>query len=156
MTHLAVLGAGSWGTTFAKVLADAGSDVRLWARRGEIAREIQNTNRNSDYLPGINLPRNLHCSTDMADVLSGASQVYLAVPSQHLRSNLQDASAHISPDALVVSLMKGVEAGSGLRMSEVIAEEGIDSSRIAVVSGAKPRPRNRERTTHCGSGLLTK
>ena len=135
MTHLAVLGAGSWGTTFAKVLADAGSEVRLWARRGEIAREIQNTNRNSDYLPGINLPRNLHSSTDMANVLSGASQVYLAVPSQHLRSNLQDARAHISPDALVVSLMKGVEAGSGLRMSEVIAEEGTESSRIAVVSG---------------------
>lgn len=135
MSHLAVLGAGSWGTTFAKVLADAGSEVRLWARRGEIAREIQNTNRNSDYLPGINLPRNLQSSTDMAEVLSDASQVYLAVPSQHLRSNLQDALAHITSDALVVSLMKGVEAGSGLRMSEVIAEEGIESSRIAVVSG---------------------
>jgi len=135
MSHLAVLGAGSWGTTFAKVLADAGSEVRLWARRGEIAREIQNTNRNSDYLPGINLPRNLQSSTDMAEVLSGASQVYLVVPSQHLRSNLQDARAHINSDALVVSLMKGVEAGSGLRMSQVLAEEGIESSRIAVVSG---------------------
>jgi glycerol-3-phosphate dehydrogenase (NAD(P)+) len=135
MTHLAVLGAGSWGTTFAKVLADAGSDVVVWARRQEIAQEIRETNRNSDYVPGIDLPKNLSASTDMAQVLDGAAQVYLAVPSQHLRANLREASPHINPEALVVSLMKGVEAGTGLRMSEVIAEEGIDTSRIAVVSG---------------------
>lgn len=135
MTHLAVMGAGSWGTTFAKVLADGGSDVVVWARRQEIAREIRDTNRNSDYLPGINLPKNLSASSNMVEVLGGASQVYLAVPSQHLRANLREASAHISLDAVVVSLMKGVEAGSGLRMSEVIAEEGLDPARIAVVSG---------------------
>lgn len=135
MTHTAVLGAGSWGTTFAKVLADGGSDVVVWARRQEIAREIRDTNRNSDYLPGINLPKNLRASTDMAEALAGAHQVYLAVPSQHLRANLRDAASHIGPDAIVVSLMKGVEAGTGLRMSEVMAQEGIESSRIAVVSG---------------------
>jgi len=135
MTHTAVLGAGSWGTTFAKVLADGGSDVVVWARRQEIAREIRDTNRNSDYLPGINLPKNLRASTDMAEALAGAHQVYLAVPSQHLRANLREAASHIGPDAIVVSLMKGVEAGTGLRMSEVMAQEGIESSRIAVVSG---------------------
>ena len=135
MTHSAVLGAGSWGTTFAKVLADGGSDVVVWARRQEIAREIRDTNRNSDYLPGINLPKNLRASENMAEVLAGAHQVYLAVPSQHLRSNLQEALSHIGPDAIVVSLMKGVEVGSGLRMSEVMAQEGVEPSRIAVVSG---------------------
>lgn len=135
MTHSAVLGAGSWGTTFAKVLADGGSDVVVWARRQEIAREIRDTNRNSDYLPGINLPKNLRASENMAEVLAGAHQVYLAVPSQHLRSNLQEALSHIRPDAIVVSLMKGVEAGTGLRMSEVMAQEGVEPSRIAVVSG---------------------
>ena len=135
MTHTAVLGAGSWGTTFAKVLADGGSDVVVWARRQEIAREIRDTNRNSDYLPGINLPKNLRASADMAEALAGAHQVYLAVPSQHLRANLREAASHIGPDAIVVSLMKGVEAGTGLRMSEVMAQEGIESSRIAVVSG---------------------
>ena len=135
MTHTAVLGAGSWGTTFAKVLADGGLDVVVWARRQEIAREIRDTNRNSDYLPGINLPKNLSASENMAAVLTGAHQVYLAVPSQHLRSNLREASSHIGQDAIVVSLMKGVEAGTGLRMSEVMAQEGIESSRIAVVSG---------------------
>ena len=135
MTHSAVLGAGSWGTTFAKVLADGGSDVVVWARRQEIAREIRDTNRNSDYLPGTNLPKNLRASENMAEVLAGAHQVYLAVPSQHLRANLQEALSHIRPDAIVVSLMKGVEAGTGLRMSEVMAQEGVEPSRIAVVSG---------------------
>ena len=135
MSHLAVLGAGSWGTTFAKVLADAGSEVTLWARRQEVAREIHDTNRNSDYLPGINLPQNLRASISMAEVVEGAEQVYLAVPSQHLRVNLQEALPHIAPDVLLVSLMKGVEAGTGLRMSEVMAAEGIDPARIAVVSG---------------------
>src|SRR5210317_1628644 len=105
---------------------------------GETSRNCSRDSRHQSQLrlpPGINLPKNLGASTDMAEVLQGAHQVYLAVPSQHLRANLRDASAHIAPDALVVSLMKGVEAGTGLRMSEVIAEEGIETSRIAVVSG---------------------
>lgn len=135
MTKVAVLGAGSWGTTFAKVLADGGSEVSLWARRDEIAQGINDAHHNSAYLPDISLPDNLTASTEMASVLAGVEQVYLAVPSQHLRLNLQDARPHISPDALVVSLMKGVEAGTGLRMSEVIASEGIEAERIAVVSG---------------------
>ena len=136
MTRIAVLGAGSWGSTFAKVLADGGNDVVIWARRSEVAREISETNRNSDYLPGINLPRSVGATDRLKLALEGASQVYLAVPSQHLRQNLADASALIDSNALVVSLMKGVEASSGLRMSEVIHEVGaIAHERIAVVSG---------------------
>jgi glycerol-3-phosphate dehydrogenase (NAD(P)+) len=136
MTRIAVVGAGSWGTTFAKVLADGGNDVVIWARRSEVAREISETNRNSDYLPGINLPRSVGATDRLTLALEGASQVYLAVPSQHLRQNLADASALIDSNALVVSLMKGVEASSGLRMSEVIHEVGaIAHERIAVVSG---------------------
>jgi len=136
MTKVAVLGAGSWGTTFAKVLADGGSEVTLWARRREVAREIRETNRNSDYLPGINLPTTLH-ATDLLEVaLEAAEQVYLAVPSQHLRTNLEAAAPLIPPEALVVSLMKGVEVRSGLRMSEVLREVGgFSDERIAVVSG---------------------
>jgi len=136
MTKVAVLGAGSWGTTFAKVLADGGSDVTIWARRSEIAREIHETNRNSDYLPGINLPPALNATNRIEAALDGAAQVYIAVPSQHLRDNLESALAFISPDALVVSLMKGVEADSGLRMSEVLQAVGnFGPARIAVVSG---------------------
>jgi glycerol-3-phosphate dehydrogenase (NAD(P)+) len=134
VSSVAVLGSGSWGTTFAKILADAGNDVTLWARRQELAREINETNRNSDYLPGINLPPSLSATSVLNDALEGAEQIYLAVPSQTLRANL-DAMGDLG-DAIVVSLMKGVESGTGLRMSEVIAEAGgVDPSKIAVVSG---------------------
>ena len=134
MSSVAVVGSGSWGTTFAKILADAGNDVTLWARRQELAREINETNRNSDYLPGINLPPSLSATSVLSDALEGAEQIYLAVPSQTLRANL-DAMGGLG-DAIVVSLMKGVESGTGLRMSEVIAEAGgVDPAKIAVVSG---------------------
>ena len=109
MSKLAVIGAGSWGTTFAKVLADGGAEVALWARRSEIADEINASHRNGDYLPGVNLPASITASADIATVLAGASQVYLSVPSQSLRDNLADWGKLIPADALVVSLMKGVE-----------------------------------------------
>ncbi len=134
--RVAVLGAGSWGTTFAKVLADGGADVAIWARRAELAREISQSKRNSDYLPGINLPRNLWSSSLIPDVLDGAEIVFLSVPSQALRENLRIVRERIPSDAIVVSLMKGVERGSGFRMSEVIHQElDIDEDRIAVASG---------------------
>jgi glycerol-3-phosphate dehydrogenase (NAD(P)+) len=131
-----VLGAGSWGTTFAKVMADGGSDVLMWARRPELAREITEAKRNSDYLPGINLPRRLTADPSLARVLDGATDVFVSVPSQTLRANLEAARDLVPGDAVVVSLMKGVEKGTGLRMSEVIAETlGIGPERIAVASG---------------------
>lgn len=131
-----MLGAGSWGTTFAKILADGGSHVTIWARRPELAREISESKRNSDYLPGINLPRTLWSSSRLPEVLEGAEQVYLSVPSQSLRENLRIVRELIPTDARIVSLMKGVERGTGARMSEVIrAELGIDGERVAVVSG---------------------
>jgi glycerol-3-phosphate dehydrogenase (NAD(P)+) len=135
MSKLAVIGAGSWGTTFAKVLADGGADVALWARRPELSDEINSSHRNGDYLPGVNLPAKVVASSIIEDVLTGATQVYLSVPSQTLRANLAEWGSLIPPDALVVSLMKGVEKNSGLRMSQVIAESGIEPSRIVVISG---------------------
>jgi glycerol-3-phosphate dehydrogenase (NAD(P)+) len=116
-------------------LADGGAEVSLWARRQEVTDEINSSHRNGDYLPGVNLPTNLKASSDIAEVLAGASQVYISVPSQSLRSNLNEWGKLIPADALVVSLMKGVEKDSGLRMSQVISESGIDASRIVVVSG---------------------
>jgi glycerol-3-phosphate dehydrogenase (NAD(P)+) len=136
MRRVAVLGAGSWGTTFAKVLADGGSWVALWARRPEVAREIMQSRRNSDYLPGVNLPRQLHASPRLHEVLDGAEQVYLSVPSQALRENLRIVRDLIPPGVPVVSLMKGLERDTRYRMSEVILQElGGDPDRIAVVSG---------------------
>jgi len=135
MSKIAVIGAGSWGTTFSKVLADGGSDVMLWSRREEIASEINDSHQNENYLPGVNLPANIVASTDVDQVLSGASQVYISVPSQSLRANLEAWGKLIPEDAIVVSLMKGVEQKSGLRMSQVIQECGISSDRVVVVSG---------------------
>lgn len=136
MRRVAVLGAGSWGTTFAKVLADGGASVALWARRPELAREIRESRRNSDYLPGVNLPRHVTASPRLDEVMFGAEQVYLSVPSQTLRENLRVMRGLVPDGVPVVSLMKGVEKDTRFRMSEVILQElGCDPGRIAVVSG---------------------
>jgi glycerol-3-phosphate dehydrogenase (NAD(P)+) len=136
MAQTAVMGAGSWGTAFALVLADAGNDVRLWGRRPELCDTINTKHENSDYLPGVELPEGISATSDPVEALEGAEIVVLAVPSQQLRSNLAAWSKYIPADAVMVSLMKGIELGTHLRMSEVIAEmTGAGPERIAVVSG---------------------
>ncbi len=134
--QVAVLGAGSWGTTFAKILADGGSDVMLWARREELAADINETHRNSDYLRGIRLPTELKATSSLAEAVEKVSQIYICVPSQTLRENLVQLAPLLREDQYVISLMKGVEKKTGLRMSEVIAEElPISPDMIAVASG---------------------
>ncbi|MBF4462008.1 NAD(P)-dependent glycerol-3-phosphate dehydrogenase [Rathayibacter sp. VKM Ac-2878] len=134
--RVAVLGAGSWGTTFAKILADGGSEVVMWARRAELAREITEAKRNSDYLPGINLPRTIRATPRVEEALEGADHVYLSIPSQSLRGNLEAITPFLTERTILVSLMKGVEKGTGQRMSEVISQVlPIDPRRIAVASG---------------------
>ena len=136
MTRAAVLGTGSWGTTFAMVLADAGADVTLWGRRGELTDQINSDHVNGDYLPGIELPQAVQATTDPSVALRGADVVVLAVPSQTLRANLVRWRDLLPPSAPLVSLMKGVELGSTRRMSEVIVEvAGVAPERVAVVSG---------------------
>ena len=131
-----VIGAGSWGTTFAKVLCDAGADVTIWARRPEIADEIQVAKRNSQYLPGINLPKSLQATADLDTALRGSRLVFLAVPSQSLRQNLQDIEPYLEPTSVLVSLVKGVERTTTMRMSQVIHDTlDLEPERIAVVSG---------------------
>jgi glycerol-3-phosphate dehydrogenase (NAD(P)+) len=132
----AVLGAGSWGTTFAKVLADAGSEVTLLARRPELVEAISTSRENPDYLPGIRLPAAVRATTDAGEALDGAGIVVLAVPSQSLRDNLEKWTPYLPPDATLLSLMKGIELGTTKRMSEVIDEvTGAGTDRIAVLSG---------------------
>ncbi|MET0928214.1 MAG: NAD(P)H-dependent glycerol-3-phosphate dehydrogenase [Aeromicrobium sp.] len=136
MAQTAVMGAGSWGTAFAMVLADAGNDVRLWGRRPELCDAINSTHQNADYLPGVELPDAISATSDPVEALADAEVVVLAVPSQQLRSNLEAWSEHIPADSVLVSLMKGIELGTHQRMSEVIAEmTGAGPERIAVVSG---------------------
>jgi glycerol-3-phosphate dehydrogenase (NAD(P)+) len=136
MANVAVLGAGAWGTTFAKVLADAGNTVQVWARRDQIALEINETHRNTKYLQRVNLPLSITASTSLPVTLAGADAVFLSVPSQSLRGVLEDLDGLLGDHVPVVSLMKGVERSTGLRMSEVIAEAGrVSLDRIAVLSG---------------------
>jgi glycerol-3-phosphate dehydrogenase (NAD(P)+) len=136
MSKVAVLVAGSWGTAFSLVLADAGNEVTLWARREEVCLAINEKRENTDYLPGIELPEGIRATHDVGEALHGAEFVVLAMPSQHLRENLAQWAPLIPDDAVLVSLMKGVELGSLKRMSEVIAEvTGAGPDRIAVVSG---------------------
>jgi glycerol-3-phosphate dehydrogenase (NAD(P)+) len=136
MAQTAVMGAGSWGTAFAMVLADAGNDVRLWGRRPELCETINAKHENTEYLPGIELPDAITATSDPAEALAEAEIVVLAIPSQQLRANLAAWSEHIPADAVMVSLMKGIELGTHQRMSEVIAEmTGAGPERIAVVSG---------------------
>jgi len=137
LPRVAVIGAGSWGTTFGKILADGGAHVTMWARRPELANEIHEAKRNSEYLPGINLPRDMHATHHLSEALDGAEQIYLSIPSQALRENLKAVRPLVTgTDAPIVSLMKGVERRSGLRMSQVIEQElHCDPARIAVASG---------------------
>jgi glycerol-3-phosphate dehydrogenase (NAD(P)+) len=136
MTRAAVLGAGSWGTTFAKVLADAGCDVMLHARRAELAAAIAEKGENPDYLAGVPLPAALHATADAAEALRDAEIVVLAVPSQSLRANVEEWAPLLPADSTLLSLMKGIELGTTKRMSEVISEvTGAGAERVAVLSG---------------------
>jgi glycerol-3-phosphate dehydrogenase (NAD(P)+) len=132
----AVMGAGSWGTTFAQVLCDAGTPATLWCRREDLAGAITSGHENPGYLPGLTLAPALTATADPGQALAGADVVVLAVPAQSLRANLEQWGPLLPPGALLVSLMKGIELGTCRRMSEVIAEAaGAPPDRIAVVSG---------------------
>jgi glycerol-3-phosphate dehydrogenase (NAD(P)+) len=136
MSKVAVLGSGSWGTAFSLVLADAGNDVVLWARREELSATINKRHENPEYLPGVELPEAVSATPDPDEALAAASVVVLAVPSQSLRTNLEHWARSIAPDAVLMSLMKGVELGTAKRMSEVIEEvTGIGGGRVAVLTG---------------------
>ena len=136
MRRIAVMGSGSWGTGFGMVLADAGGDVAMWAREPDVVRDINQNHTNSAYHAGIELPPSMWASGDPEEVLRGAEIVVLAIPSQTLRENLSAWKTFINPDATLVSLMKGIELGTVMRMSQVIAEvTGFPESQVAVVSG---------------------
>ena len=132
----AVMGGGSWGTTFAQVLCDAGTETVLWCRRPDVAATINTTHCNQDYLPDITLPSSLSATADPAHALAAANVVVLAVPAQTLRQNLARWVGMIPQGAMLVSLMKGIELDTGKRMTEVIAEvTGWPAEQIAVVTG---------------------
>lgn len=134
--RIAVMGSGSWGTAFSMVVADAGNDVVMWGRDPGLAETITTSHENPAYQPGIALPPGLRATADAATALTGADVVVLALPAQSLRANLAAWAPLLPPDAVLVSLIKGIESGTALRMSEVaVSVTGHEASRVAVVSG---------------------
>lgn len=134
--RVAVMGSGAWGTAFALVMANAGHDVVIWARETRVADQINTIHQNRAYHPGVELPASVTATTDAATALSDAEIVALVLPAQDLRGNLVQWGAAIPDSALLISLIKGIELGTTLRMSEVVNHvAGIDPARIAALSG---------------------
>lgn len=131
-----VIGAGSWGTTVAAVMAE-NVDVTLWARDAELAARLDDTHENDRYLPGIRIPDRVRATHDLGAVCGEADAVVIAVPSHGFREVLSAAANAIAPDVPIISLSKGVEQGTYLRMTEVVADvlRGHDAGRIGVLTG---------------------
>jgi glycerol-3-phosphate dehydrogenase (NAD(P)+) len=119
--NAAVIGAGSWGTTVAHLLAHNTPTV-LWARRADVAQAIDEHHENPAYLEGYPLHRDLQATADLAAAVSGCDLLVMGVPSHGFRSALEDLKPYLRPWVPVVSLSKGLEQGSRLRMTEVIQE----------------------------------
>lgn len=135
-TSVAVIGAGSWGTTVAAIMSEH-APTTLWGRDGELVAEIAERHTNSRYLGGITLPDDLRASVDLEAACTDATVVVMAVPSHGYRAVLERAAPAIPPDVPVVSLAKGIERGTLLRMTEVTLEVlvGHDVDRVAVLTG---------------------
>ncbi len=132
----AVIGAGSWGTAFAQILRDAGNDVCIWGRDETIVREITANRTNVRYHPNVELPPGLSATVDLAVALDEAQLIAIAIPSQSMRSVLSQIKPYLSGDAIVISLVKGIELATMSRMSEIIAEVlHISDDRITILTG---------------------
>ena len=135
-TSVAVIGAGSWGTTVAAIMSEH-APTTLWGRNPDLVEEISTRHENSHYLAGIALPATLRATTTLATACTGADVVVMAVPSHGYRAVLERAAPLIGTDVPVVSLAKGIERGSLLRMTEVTLDvlPGHDPGRVAVLTG---------------------
>lgn len=131
-----VIGAGSWGTAFAMVLADAGCQVTIWTREARVCAEITSQHTNEAYLPGVRLPDTVSAEPDLAASVAGADLVAVAIPSQVARATVAPLVGRLGPRTVVLSLMKGVELTTDQRMSQMLAETlEIPPERVAVLSG---------------------
>jgi glycerol-3-phosphate dehydrogenase (NAD(P)+) len=132
---IAVLGAGSWGTALAVHLGRVGHDVRLWARDVQVAADISTRRANAIYLPDVTLPETVIVTASIPEALSDTDLVVSAIPSHGCRAAMRQAAAFLRGDATIVSATKGLESGTFLRMSEVIAEELGPGRPVVVLSG---------------------
>ena len=132
--QIGVVGAGAWGTTLAVMLAAGQRPVTIWAHTAEAADELAADRQNRRYLPGVTFPPNVRVATEDAFLAEPHRAYLLAVPSAHLRPMLQRLADMLDPNAALLSLVKGIEAETHLRMSEVIEQE-LPGRRVAVLSG---------------------
>jgi glycerol-3-phosphate dehydrogenase (NAD(P)+) len=134
--QIAVVGGGSWGTAFAAMLTGRYGDVSLWVREPDVCATILSDRENRVFLPGVKVPEGVRPTTDLARSLAGRGIVVLAVPSQYLRDVAGRCAPHIASGAAVVSLVKGLEIGTLLRMTEVLSQVlPASRDRLAVLSG---------------------
>jgi glycerol-3-phosphate dehydrogenase (NAD(P)+) len=131
-----VLGTGAWGTTLAQIIVDAGHEVLLWGRNADVVAEINDAQKNEKFLPGITLPREIRATTDLAEALAFSDLIVVAIPAQTLRENLRNWAPHLTPQKVLISTLKGIEADSHSRMTEIMVEElGISLDRIGLLTG---------------------
>jgi len=134
---VAVLGAGSWGTALAALLARAGHAVTLWSHEAEVATAVRDSHENTAYLPGVLLPTALQATADLQSALETADVVVSVTPSQFVRGVMSRAAPYLRPDTLVVSASKGIELSTLKRMDEVLTEvlQADLRQRFVVLSG---------------------
>jgi glycerol-3-phosphate dehydrogenase (NAD(P)+) len=135
MRTVTVLGAGSWGTALAVHLGRIGHDVRLWARDGALVEEMAARRANAVYLPDIRLPDSVSVTDALEDALADADLVVSAIPSHGCRGVIHNAAPLLAAGAVIVSATKGLEAGSMLRMSQVVGQETGPGHPVVVLSG---------------------
>ena len=131
---IAVIGAGSWGTTLAILLAEKGHDVKLWARREELANSIGSLKENKQYLPGIKIPNNLIADSSLKNAIDGSDMIINVIPSEYVRETLRQIKPYFNGQ-IIVSATKGIEHSTGKRMSQVMEDELGSDAKIAVLSG---------------------
>src|SRR4030042_1798095 len=133
MSYIAVIGAGSWGTTLAHLLSSKSFDIALWVYEKDLAEEIRQTRINSVYLPDIELPDNIHVTGSLEAALKKARYIVNAVPTQYTRSIFKEVLPHIIDEAIIISVAKGIERGTLLTVSSILKE--LSAHPVAVLSG---------------------
>ena len=133
MSYIAVIGAGSWGTTLACLLADKEYDVSLWSFEKDLVETIHNTGTNSVYLPDVKLPVNLKITHDIEEAVKKSRYVLNVVPTQFTRTVFQEALKYIPQNAVIISASKGIEQGTLLTVSSILKQ--ITGHQVAVLSG---------------------
>jgi len=134
LSRITILGAGAWGTALAISLARRGGhQITLWSHSPQLAEQLNETNENLPYLPGFTIPFDVNVTADLPASIFEANIILCVTPSQHLRGVLSDVAPLLTRNQVLLSASKGLEEGSHLRMSQVIAS--ITDCRVAVLSG---------------------